>query len=81
MKLFKTPWFYVGIMFLILTFTTTFNRWLEYVDSTFFSQIFNYKNDAKSSFISLIPWLILPLIVTYFISRYVIKCVVGKRLY
>ncbi len=80
MKLFKTPWFYVGIMFLVLTFTTTLNRLLEHLDY-YFAQVFNYKNDVKSNLISLIPWLILPLIITYFIAKYVIKCLMNKRLY
>ncbi|RQO68501.1 hypothetical protein DBR40_19870 [Pedobacter sp. KBW01] len=80
MKLFKTPWFYVGIMFLVITFTSTFARLFEHLDY-YFAQAFNYKDDVRSNLISLIPWLVLPLAVTYFVSKYIIKCIVDKRLY
>lgn len=80
MKLFKTPWFYVGLMFILLTFTTTFNRILDYLDFLF-ANIFNYKDDLRSNLISLIPTLLIPLAFAFFVSRYLIKCIVNRRLY
>lgn len=80
MKLFRTPWFYVGLVFVLITFTTTFN-WIIIRMEYLFANLFNYKNDVKSNLINFIPTLLIPLAFTFFISRYLIKCIVNKRLY
>lgn len=71
-KFFSTPWAYVLVMFLLMTFTGLFNRIFDYLEYWFLS-IIPSNNQRVLSSAALLVNLVLPLVLVYWVAKFFLR--------